>query len=58
MRLLLQSLLLTFEGQNEILAPRLGYSAMRLCSFSQELVIGDPVELSNEGEEDSTDPCK
>ncbi|KAF8629994.1 hypothetical protein AX15_003165 [Amanita polypyramis BW_CC] len=55
--LLLQSLLLTFEGQTETVTPRLGYSAARLCSFSRELVTAGPAEVNNEGEEDSTDPC-
>ena len=36
-----------------MVTPRLGYSAVRLCSFSRELVTGEPVELNNEGEEDS-----
>ncbi|KAK2466738.1 hypothetical protein APHAL10511_000996 [Amanita phalloides] len=56
-RLLLQSLELTFEGQTEVLNPKVGYSAVRLCSFSRELVTGGPVGLSNEGDEDSTDDC-
>jgi hypothetical protein len=40
-----------------MVTPKLGYSAVRLCSFSRELVAGEPVELSNEGQEDSVDPC-
>ncbi|KAM6500325.1 hypothetical protein JOM56_003339 [Amanita muscaria] len=56
-RLLLQSLELTFEGQNEIVTQKIGYSAIRLCSFSRELVTDGPIELSNEDEEDSAEPC-
>jgi hypothetical protein len=56
-RLLLQSLELTFEGQTEIVTPQLGYSAVRLCSFSRELVSNGPTELCDEGE-DSAEPCK
>lgn len=41
-----------------MVTPKLGYSAVRLCSFSRELVTGEPVELSNEGEEDSVDSCE
>ncbi len=41
-----------------MVTPKLGYSAVRLCSFSRELVAGEPVELSNEGQEDSVDPCE
>lgn len=56
-RLLLQSLVITFEGQSELVTPETGYSAVRLCSLQQELVPDEPVELSNEGFEDSTQPC-
>ncbi|KAF8637414.1 hypothetical protein AX17_002909 [Amanita inopinata Kibby_2008] len=56
-RLLLQSLNLTFEGQTEIATPKLGYSAIRLCSISRELVSGEPLEMNNEGDEDSAEPC-
>ncbi|KAF8891216.1 hypothetical protein BD779DRAFT_1610576 [Infundibulicybe gibba] len=56
-RLLLQSVALTFEGQSEIITPTVGYSALRLCSITRELAPGDPVELNNEGHEDSDEPC-
>ncbi|KAI0797576.1 hypothetical protein C8Q75DRAFT_728852 [Abortiporus biennis] len=55
--LLLQSLVITFEGQTELVTEETGYTAVRLCSLSQELTRGEPVELSNEGHEDSDKPC-
>lgn len=54
--LLLRSLVITFEGQSELVSVETGYSAVRLCSVTQELVQGEPVELSNEGQEDSDKP--
>ena len=57
-RLLLQSLTLTFEGQNEMITSEVGYSAMRLCSITREIAPCEPVELSNEGHEESDDPCE
>lgn len=56
-RLLLQSLIITFEGQSEVITPVTGYAPVRLCSVSQDLVHGDPIELSNEGLEYSDIPC-
>lgn len=56
-RLLLRSLVITFEGQSEVITPVTGYAPVRLCSVSQELIRGDPIELSNEGLEYSTSPC-
>ncbi|KAA1469335.1 hypothetical protein DENSPDRAFT_598193 [Dentipellis sp. KUC8613] len=57
-RLLLQSLVITFEGQSELVSPSTGYSAVRLCSISQELAPNEPLELSNEdGLEESDAPC-
>lgn len=56
-RVLLQSLAITFEGQSEVLTQDIGYAALRLCSITRELVNGEPVELSNEGHEDSRKPC-
>ncbi|KAI0063430.1 hypothetical protein BV25DRAFT_428479 [Artomyces pyxidatus] len=56
-RLLLQSLIITFEGQSELVTPETAYSAARLCSVSQELAPGEPVEFSNEGHEDTDKPC-
>ncbi|TFY82985.1 hypothetical protein EWM64_g1020, partial [Hericium alpestre] len=56
-RLLLQSLVITFEGQSELVTPHTGYSALRLCSIDQELAPNEPVELSNDGLEDSDKPC-
>lgn len=55
--ILLQSLLVTFEGQTELVTEDTGYSAFRLCSISKELVDGEPVEMNNEDHEDSVDSC-
>jgi hypothetical protein len=53
-RILLRSLVITFEGQAELVATETaGYFAVRLCSISRELVSKSTVELSNEGGEDS-----
>ena len=55
-RVLLRSLVITLEGQAELVAPEAaGYSAVRLCTISKELVLKTAVELSNEGHED--EPC-
>ena len=54
-RLLLESLSLTFEGQSEVYAPCIGYSSLRLCSVTRELLApSKPTELSNE---DSGETC-
>ena len=55
--LLLQSVTLTFEGQTEIFTTSTGYSAVRLCTVTRELVPGEPIELSNAGH-DLSEPCK
>lgn len=55
---LLQSLSLTFDGQTEIFSPIIGYSAVRLCSATRELIASeDPLELTNEGQEDFEGKC-
>lgn len=56
-RLLLQSVTLTFEGQSEVITPSGGYSGLRLCTITRELAPPTPIEISNEGHEDSSDPC-
>jgi hypothetical protein len=56
-RLVLQSLVITFEGQSELITARTGYVPIRLCSVTRELAPGDGVEISNEGHEDSGKPC-
>lgn len=56
-RILLRSLVITFEGQAELITPEAGYFAARLCTVSKELVPKTPVELSNEGHEDRDMPC-
>ncbi|KAF7793274.1 hypothetical protein EIP86_004385 [Pleurotus ostreatoroseus] len=52
-RILLQSLVITFEGQSELVTEETGYSACRLCLVSKDLMIGEPVELSNEDADDA-----
>ncbi|PCH37749.1 hypothetical protein WOLCODRAFT_148705 [Wolfiporia cocos MD-104 SS10] len=52
-RLLLQSLVVDFEGQCELITPETGYAAYRLCHISKELILDEPVEISNEGHEGS-----
>ncbi|CAL1705233.1 unnamed protein product [Somion occarium] len=53
-RLLLSSLVVTFEGQSELVTEETGYSAVRLCSISQECVPGEPVELTSEGQDEKS----
>ncbi|KAJ6630586.1 hypothetical protein B0H10DRAFT_1981880 [Mycena sp. CBHHK59/15] len=57
-RVLLQSVVLTFDSQTEVVTPTLGYSPLRLCSISRELAPSEPVELTNEGHEDFDEPCR
>ncbi|TCD66182.1 hypothetical protein EIP91_001676 [Steccherinum ochraceum] len=56
-RLLLRSLVVTFEGQSELLAHETTYSAVRLCAISQELAPGEPIELNAEDNDDMDKPC-
>lgn len=37
--------------------PAIGYASIRLCSLNRELAPNEPLELSNEGHEDSDKPC-
>ncbi|KAJ3880676.1 hypothetical protein F5051DRAFT_450563 [Lentinula edodes] len=58
-KVLLQSLELLFEGQSEVSAPAIGYSAVRLCAITRELVPHDhPVLLSNDGDEIPGQSCR
>lgn len=57
-RMLLQSLSLTFEGQSEIFTHDTDYSALRLCSVTRELAPAQPMEFTNEGHEEDSNPCK
>jgi len=56
-RILLRSLVITFEGQAELVTEEAGYSSLRLCAISKELVLKAAIELSNEGLEDGEGPC-
>lgn len=40
-----------------MLSPGTGYAPIRLCSVTRELLPSHPVDLSNEGREDSDKPC-
>ena len=54
-RYLLQSLVITFDGQTELVTPDTGYTPYRICSVTKELAPqGPPFELNNE---DSGKPC-
>ncbi|KAJ7047042.1 hypothetical protein C8F04DRAFT_218500 [Mycena alexandri] len=58
-RILLQSVLLTFDGQTEVVTEKLGYSGIRLCSYSKSVELGPrTIELTNEGQEDTDEPCR
>jgi len=48
-RILLRSLVITFEGQAELVTKEATYSAIRLCTISKELVSKTTIELTNEG---------
>lgn len=43
----LESLVVTFEGQSELVTPETGYSACRLIEFSQELLVDSPLRLQH-----------
>ncbi|KAI0636421.1 hypothetical protein C8Q77DRAFT_1050596 [Trametes polyzona] len=55
-RFMLESLILTFEGQSELLTPETGYGACRLVEFSQELIRDGPVEIGHFWDENLRDP--
>ncbi|KZV85527.1 hypothetical protein EXIGLDRAFT_775475 [Exidia glandulosa HHB12029] len=56
-RMLLSSLELTFEGKSEYISDPSGYVAARIISLTKELLPdGQPIELTNEGHEDSASP--
>ncbi|KAF9653063.1 hypothetical protein BDM02DRAFT_3088067 [Thelephora ganbajun] len=57
-RYLLQSLVVAFDGQTELVTPDAGYTPYRICSVTKELAPQNPVfELNNESLEDSGKPC-
>ncbi|KAF8211973.1 hypothetical protein K438DRAFT_1805733 [Mycena galopus ATCC 62051] len=58
-RIILQSVLLTFDGQTEVITANLGYSPLRLYTLSRELLASsEPIELSNEDQEQTDEPFK
>ena len=54
-KITLSSLIIYFEGQSEYIIEETGYSAMRLCNYSQEFIKGMPMKLSNKGHEEDGD---
>lgn len=54
--LLLQSLIVTFEGHSEMITPETGYASVCLCSITRELVREKPIELSDREEGSLTTP--
>ncbi|KAJ7775115.1 hypothetical protein B0H16DRAFT_1303920 [Mycena metata] len=54
-RILLQSVLLTFDGQTEVFTEKLGYSGIRLYSKTVDLAPSEPLELTDEGQDE---PCR
>jgi hypothetical protein len=58
MSAILQSLVVRFEGQSEVVTEETGYSALRICSISQELVPEEAIELNDDGYDGSNGlPC-
>ncbi|TBU35464.1 hypothetical protein BD311DRAFT_3203 [Dichomitus squalens] len=51
---LLESLVVTFEGQSELVAPQTGYASCRLIEFSKELITEDPIVIRHSWSEDAT----
>ena len=57
-RYLLQSLVINFDGQTELVTPNTGYTPYRICSVTKELAPQNPLfELNNESSEGSGKPC-
>lgn len=57
-RYLLQSLVITFDGQTELVTPDTGYTPYRICSVTKELAPQNPPFcLNNESSESSDKPC-
>ena len=57
-RYLLQSLVITFDGQTELVAPDTGYTPYRICSVTKELAPQNPLfELNTESFEGYGKPC-
>ena len=54
----MQSLVITFDGQTELVTPDTGYTPYRICSVTKELAPQSPLfELNSESFEDSDKPC-
>ncbi|KAK7037931.1 hypothetical protein R3P38DRAFT_2696322 [Favolaschia claudopus] len=57
-RVVLHSVLLTFDGQTETITSSLGYSPLRLYTLSRELLSSGPIELSDEGQEETNEASR
>jgi hypothetical protein len=56
-RYLLQSLVITFDGQTELVTPDTGYTPYRICSVTKQLAPQNSLfELNSEAFEDSSKP--
>ena len=56
---LLESLVVTFEGQSELVTPQTGYSSCRLIEFSRELLSEGPLEIRHSWSQGaSRDPAR
>ncbi|RDX40274.1 hypothetical protein OH76DRAFT_1366482 [Lentinus brumalis] len=53
-RFLLESLVLTFEGQSELVTPQTGYASCRVIEFSEELITNGPVEIHHSWDQGSS----
>ncbi|KAI1791656.1 hypothetical protein LXA43DRAFT_888698 [Ganoderma leucocontextum] len=51
---LLESLVVTFEGQSELVAPQTGHAACRLIEFSKELITDKPIVIRHSWSEGAT----
>ena len=51
---LLESLVVTFEGQSELVTPQTGHAACRLIEFSKELITDKPIVIRHSWSEGTT----
>ena len=50
-RFFLESLVLTFEGQSELVTSQTGHASCRLIEFSEELITNGPIEIHHNWDE-------
>lgn len=53
-KIVLSSVILTFEGQQEVIAPGIGYAPLRLCKIKKELLSNGPELFSFNRADDAT----